>query len=130
MAPITLSARQKAGHALSGHQREVFHLESDQLIAAKASPKAQQQEGAVTPKPQRLGAVAARLGALDRLIEPVGDLGELRKLQGFGALLDVRMQGLDALEDLFHDRPAGRIGETMLRVPARQGREALPEGIQ
>lgn len=107
----------------------MLNLQANQLVAAKASPEAEQNQGAVAPVPKSCGTVVTSLRMVDGQVEPIDHHGQLGQLQRLGPLFHRRMQGLDSLEHLFDDGCAGRIDKALRSVPLRKCSEALFECI-
>ncbi|MNY15937.1 hypothetical protein D3C86_1491760 [compost metagenome] len=120
---ITLAARQIETDAGTGAGLHVFHLKPAQLIATKAAPEAQQDQGHVAPGPQQTRSVACGPGGLHFLLQTTDHLFQVLKLQGFGLFFLGRVQRANALEHLAHHRRLGGIGKALAVVPLRQCRQ-------
>ncbi|MNF67713.1 hypothetical protein D3C84_495350 [compost metagenome] len=120
---ITLATRQIETDAGTGAGLHVFHLKPAQLITAKATPEAQQDQGHVAPGPQQTRSVACGPGGLHFLLQTTDHLFQVLKLQGFGLFFLGRVQRANALEHLAHHRRLGGIGKALAVVPLRQCRQ-------
>ncbi|MCY1171176.1 hypothetical protein D9M73_112790 [compost metagenome] len=115
--PVAFAAAQVAGHALAGGDVGVFDAQVDQFVGAKAAPKPQQYQAAVTRVAQQGRLIAGALGIADGGIEPVIDLLEHCQFQGACALFCNGVDGANAFEDLMHQGGFRGIWKTLVGVP-------------
>ncbi|MNP16448.1 hypothetical protein D3C76_1088400 [compost metagenome] len=107
----------------------MFHLKPTQLIATKAAPEAQQDQGHVAPGPQQARSITFGPGGLHFQLQTTNHLFQVLKLQGFGLFFLGRVQRANALEHLAHHRRLGGIGKTLAVVPLGQCRQAQLQRI-
>ena len=101
-------------------------MEPPQLVAAKGPPKTDQHKCFVA---KRLQWQPVCILSSNLLVQVRYDGRQLHQLEGSGPLFWGRVQFGNALEHLFYMGCFGRIGKTLLKVPGRQTREPLAQGV-
>ncbi|MCY1535389.1 hypothetical protein D9M68_707900 [compost metagenome] len=121
---IPLAPGQKQLHALPGAYLNVLDLQATQLVAAKGTPEADQQQCAVTPATQQPWQITVEPRLLAGTLQPHHTLFQFAQLQRLGLFLRLRVQGADALQHLPYQRRLCWVGKALADVPLRQSSQA------